>query len=159
MCRYASSTDPRIFRHIRRFSGQGNLPLILSLGSQEASTEQKASLFNQYFYTVFSSHTQFPDSSECRFLKRLSVLCPSLLKKPALLSSPLIPLKVWAVIVSHTSFWNIFLQSLLRASIILSHSVFLRHTFLQNSRVTGLFLFPRLVTDQHSLYAVVFTKC
>ena len=66
--RFASLRDPKIFRYIRSLSGQGNLPPVLSLGSQEASTaREKASLFNQYFHSVFSPHSQFPYPSDFPF--------------------------------------------------------------------------------------------
>ena len=60
--KYASSSDPAIYRYIRAITKSGTIPPTVYLDNTSASSdESKASLFNQYFYSIFTASYQEPD--------------------------------------------------------------------------------------------------
>jgi len=55
---YAHSKDPKLFHYIRSISKSGSLPSVLVNDCVKAVSDvEKAQLFNEYFYSVFTDFT------------------------------------------------------------------------------------------------------
>ena len=63
---FAHDRDPKIFHYIRDFTKAKSLPPILQCGTSKVeSDKEKAEMFNNYFYTVYtSSHFILPNMEE-----------------------------------------------------------------------------------------------
>uniref|UniRef100_A0A1X7TMN6 Reverse transcriptase domain-containing protein n=1 Tax=Amphimedon queenslandica TaxID=400682 RepID=A0A1X7TMN6_AMPQE len=62
--KFAFSNDSRIYKFIRSLVGTHSFPHCMSLGSNSATTDQsKASLFNEFFHSVFQKSSTSVDAS------------------------------------------------------------------------------------------------
>jgi len=78
---YAHSNSNKIFQYISSIKGRENFPAKMYYIDKSASTELgKAQLFNDYFYSVFSSSSDLPSSvsdpqSRCNNFQVQDILC------------------------------------------------------------------------------------
>ena len=57
---FACNKNPKLYSHIRSVTRQNHLPQQLTLDHRIATTdEEKANLFNEYFFSVYSTHSSF----------------------------------------------------------------------------------------------------
>ena len=59
---FAASKDSKFFQYLRSLTGSDSIPRRLSFGTSSASSDfDKATLFNEYFHSVFNSNVRpFP---------------------------------------------------------------------------------------------------
>lgn len=61
---YAFKNDSRIYQYIRSFTKQSHFPATMTRNAESSSTDRgKATLFNEYFHSVFNDHPGHPDIS------------------------------------------------------------------------------------------------